>query len=588
MCYIKSGELARREYRAEYITVNISNMDILENKGIKIPNAVLIKYATQDVIDDEVVAFVMQYGKASNIAVITEPGVFQDTIVIEFESGDALVELRKLLPYTYTCETQGVTYEILELAPICTDSFGELKTRKYLGELKELATLTGRDYAEVLKGLMSLLGQSITEERLDPKVETHPDSREEVMQGAPSNAVPLPNTAISSPLHGTMAKIHKFSDELPHIPSTSSSQGAARPSFPTMSLPDLNPPGIQRYVVEHIVKSDDSAAHLSTPRLRSFSGRVPRPQNESDYEAWRSGVELLLKDPAVSDLQRSRRILESLLLPAADMVRHLMPDTPPMVFLQILDSAYGTVQDGDELYAKFLELFQDAGENPSAYLQRLQVALSLTAKRGGVPAAELDRHLLNQFCRGCWDNTLISELQLKQRKSRPPSFAELLLLLRTEEDRGAAKVQRMKQHLGTKTRAGAHAQYASAAPEEDKMNALTAITQQLTQQLADIQKQLAALTAQSNRKQPTSSSSTRVSRPSESMRSSKAPPRSSHKTPPPWPKPGYCYNCGEDGHIRPNCDNDPNPALVAMKKKEFAERQKKWSRSNPHGASSLN
>ena len=68
-----------------------------------------------------------------------------------------------------------------------------------------------------------------------------------------------------------------------------------------------------------------------------------------------------------------------------------------MTYLQILDSTYGTVQDGDELYAKFMELFQDAGEKPSAYLQRLQVALNLAAKRGGVLATELDRHLLNQL-----------------------------------------------------------------------------------------------------------------------------------------------------------------------------------------------
>lgn len=234
------------------------------------------------------------------------------------------------------------------------------------------------------------------------------------------------------------------------------------------------------------MKSDDNAIHMSTQRLRSFSGRVPRLQHESDYEAWRVGVDLLLKDPVISDLQRSRKIFESLLPPAADMVRHLMPGTPPMAYLQILDSAYGTVQDGDELYAKFMELFQDAGEKPSAYLQRLQVALNLTLKTGGVTATELDRHLLNQFCHGCWDNTLISELQFKQRKSHPPSFAEYLLLLRTEEDREAAKAQRMKQHLGSKARAGAHGHYASATQGETKVDALATITQQLTKQLADI------------------------------------------------------------------------------------------------------
>lgn len=107
---------------------------------------------------------------------------------------------------------------------------------------------------------------------------------------------------------------------------------------------------MQRYVIEHIVKNDEASLHMSSHRLR-----VPRPQHESDYDTWRSGVELLMKDLSISDLQRSRKIFESLLPPAADMVKHLRADTPPVTYLQILDSAYGTVQDGDEclIYGHF-------------------------------------------------------------------------------------------------------------------------------------------------------------------------------------------------------------------------------------------
>lgn len=212
---------------------------------------------------------------------------------------------------------------------------------------------------------------------------------------------------------------------------------------------DLNPPEVQRYVVEHIVKSEDTAMHTrSLHRLRVFSGRVPCPQLEVDYDTWRSAADLIMNDRALSDVQRSHLILDSLLPPAAHIVKHLCPDLPPNIYLKQLDSAYGTVQDGEELYAKFMDTFQNAGENTSTYLQRLQVALSLAVKRGGVPESDVNKHLINQFCRGCWDNGLISELQLKQKKAHPPSFAELLLLLRTEEDREGAKTQRMKQHLG--------------------------------------------------------------------------------------------------------------------------------------------
>lgn len=301
-----------------------------------------------------------------------------------------------------------------------------------------------------------------------------------------------------------------------------------------MSAHDFNPPEVQRYVVEHIVKSDDTSMHLSSQRLRAFSGRLPRPQHESDYDTWRSGVDLLLKDPAVSDLQRSRRIFESLLPPAADMVKHLKPNTPPSTYLQILDSAYGIVQDGDELYAKFMDTFQNSGEKPSSYLQRLQVALNLAVKRGGVLAADTDRHLLNQFCRGCWEDTVISEPQLKQRKSKPPTFAEFLLLLRTEEDREAAKAMRMKQHLGSsKQRASARAQYAYAASEYKGASAdFTTVTQQLAKQLADIQRQLEALTTGQSSMKPAQSKPTFGSKSGECSKVGRVNARSSPKQPP--------------------------------------------------------
>ena len=554
-------------------------MDTLEKYGIKVPNSVLIKYVTNTETDDEVVEFLSRYGKVSKFDTITEPGVFKNTLIVEFASGEAMVELRNILPYTYVCETEKVTYDLLELSRVCSEFEGRLKTQKYLGELENLAKLTGQDYTEVLQGVMSLLGQSITGLSSPLPVKLTTEAKEEVVLPTVTTST-LSNPATASPSQVTATTVPKSQEELPKMQPNPSAQFTLGYSAPTMTLPDLNPPGIQRYVVEHIVKSDDSAAHMSTQRLRSFSGRTPRPPHESDYDTWRTGVDLLLKDPAVSDLQRSRKILDSLLPPAADMVRHLPSETPPQSYLQILDSAYGTVQDGDELYAKFMDLFQNAGEQPSAYLQRLQVALNMAMKRGGVKATELDRHLLNQFCRGCWDNTLISELQLKQRKSHPPSFAELLLLLRTEEDREAAKTQRMKQHLGSKARAGAHAQYVCATAEESKVDALTTITQQLSQQLAEIQKQLASLTAaQSGSRQPFPSKFSPVSSRTESLRTSKAPTRSSYKAPATGPKPGYCYNCGEDGHIKPNCENDPNPSLVATKKKQFSEKQRKWQKS---------
>lgn len=537
-------------------------MDVFEKLGIKIPNAVLVSGDTDDVSEvEEVMGFLKQYGAIGRAKVVDEPeSEFHKNWIVEYESGAAVTALEPQLPYTYTTEDEKTTYRIQCLASIYAVQEGNKKTQSYLADLKQLAKVSGINYAEVLKGMMSQIGESIA--ALEP--DFPPQSPLKLSPG--SAAYPA----------GPIFK-----------PSPGSRSGGMK-TDPPIAPCDLNPPDVQRYVVEHIVKSEDNSMHMfSSQRLRVFSGRVPRPPQEADYDTWRSSVDLLMKDPAVSDLQRSRKLLESLLPPAADMVKHLSHDTLPAVYLQHLDSAFGTVQDGDELYAKFMDTFQDAGEKPSAYLQRLQVALSLTVKRGGVSVAEVNKQLLNQFCRGCWDNSLISELQLKQKKTRPPSFAELLLLLRTEEDRDAAKSLRMKQHLGAgKQKVSSHRQVAHGDEEEKGVcAALTTLTQQLSKQVAEMQQQLAALTANQQAvktafpSKPFSTNKQFERRKPERFANQSA--LSSQRKPTYRPKPGYCFRCGEDGHIKPQCDSEPNPALVAEKRKQFNNKCQNWDKNQP-------
>lgn len=538
-------------------------MDIFVSLGIKIPNAVLVngvpKCETEDVED-----FLLQYGAIERSVVINAPdSEYHDMLVVEFKTGSAFEFLGPILPYTFKATSNE--YCVKNLSKIYAANIGCSKTKTYLADLKQVAKMSGQDFAEVLQELMTQINEAVAELR---PAKTEGSSTEE--NAAPPEQHKM--AAVSTPPESKMA-----APPPTHNMAASSSLPAPTPApNVNISAADLNPPGVQRYVVEHFVKSDDINAR-SSHRLRMFSGRAPRPQHEVDFDTWRSAVDIILKDPATSELQKSRQILDSLLPPAADIVKHLSPDLPADIYIQHLDSAYGTVQDGEELYVKFMDTLQDSGEKPSAYLQRLQVALSLAVKRGGVKPSEVNRHLLSQFCRGCWDNTLISELQLKQRKFNPPSFAELLLLLRTEEDREASKTQRMKQHLGaSRQRVSAQAQL---AVEEEK--GVCAVLSTLTQQMAAIQQQLAALTASQSSHSHRYSSST--SDPRSNRRTTTAP-----KVSPSTPKPGFCFRCGEDGHIKPQCENPPNQALVNTKRKQFNERKQKWQRQNPSFQQNLN
>ncbi|KAL1279983.1 hypothetical protein QQF64_014583 [Cirrhinus molitorella] len=122
----------------------------------------------------------------------------------------------------------------------------------------------------------------------------------------------------------------------------------------------IDPPSIQKVVVEHIVQTSDTAPLQHTSfSLRSFFGKVPRPVNEPDFDTWRASVDLLLTDPSISDLHRTRKILDSLLPPAADIVRHVSPTSLPATNLELLESVYGSFEDGDELLARFMSTLQN-------------------------------------------------------------------------------------------------------------------------------------------------------------------------------------------------------------------------------------
>ncbi len=65
------------------------------------------------------------------------------------------------------------------------------------------------------------------------------------------------------------------------------------------------------------------------------------------------------------------------------MVKQLGAKALPAAYLDALDSAFDIMEDGDDLFAKFLNILQNAGEKPSLYLQRLHTNLLKVMKRGG-------------------------------------------------------------------------------------------------------------------------------------------------------------------------------------------------------------
>lgn len=152
-------------------------------------------------------------------------------------------------------------------------------------------------------------------------------------------------------------------------------------------------------------------------------------------------------------------------------------------------------------------------------------------------------------------------------------------------------MSRMKQHLGKdkpahsagKHRVMSHLQMAHTTNDPEYNTEV----EMLKKQIADISAQLSNMQADNQRPKlpkqkakPIASNAKAEAHIMKKNRQSQQNPaeRTSSK-----PRPWYCFQCGEDGHVASSCDNEPNPSLVAEKKKQLRERQTIWEASNSHG-----
>lgn len=655
-------------------------MDIIKRENVNISNAVIVGGLTLTEADADLESWLLRYGSISRNLLIDDPNCeFHRHAIIEFTHNSAMKTLMPLLPLSVvSMSNPSTTFIVRALSCVYPHVASDSAAKGYLEELQNIASISGKSIEEVLQTelLKIKFGPSLAEpspppgERLEyPNAadsQMHDSSTVSSQDGQFSPAVPQSVTTeqIAALSSGNLPSHNVESTNVQNLSKEKPSPGATNPtvnvsSHPPLTMDLIDPPSIQKVVVEHIVRTNDTAPlHHTSFRLRSFSGKVPRPVNEPDFDTWRASVDLLLTDPSISDLHKTRKILDSLLPPAADIVKHVSPNSLPAVYLELLESVYGSVEDGDELLARFMSTLQNNGEKPSTYRHRLQVLLSTSIRRGGISESERDRCLLKQFCRGCWDSALIADLQLERRKVNPPSFAELVVLIRTEEDKNASKEERMRKHLGLNKHCPAPSKFRlsthqiSAHPcdmqddqadtslakqvcelqaqvvalqkhscqkdkaknaKPDEVSALRKLVTELQAQItamqtaatskiksdgevteiADLKRQIADLKVQMttpemyrthSEKFPQSKSRTKhlLSEPDTTERSRDG------RLPDSSPRPGYCFRCGEDGHLASSCMDAPDPTKVAEKRRKLRERQAQWDAHHVAAMKSLN
>lgn len=310
-------------------------MDIVTRESVKILNSVIISGLTMTEVDNELQSYLETHGSVNRVLSIDDPGSeFHSSVIVEFSFDTAMQNLTPVLPLTYKSPTRpDVTFQVRALSSVYSPAASHSATKSYVSELHAIAKMTGKSCELVLQSELAKLSsvtvtsaESVPPGGGDGVGSVLPPLSATKLSYSPTSTIesPMPTSEIPTSVYATIS-----GKNLTKGPPSVQSPVTANPCA-HLTVNDMNSPEVQKVVVEHIVRNEEASPyHYASARLRAFSGRLPRPNNEADYETWRSSVELLLTDPTLSDLNRSRKIIESLLPPASDFTKHLVSQASP-------------------------------------------------------------------------------------------------------------------------------------------------------------------------------------------------------------------------------------------------------------------
>ncbi|KAK7884084.1 hypothetical protein WMY93_027207 [Mugilogobius chulae] len=329
-------------------------------------------------------------------------------------------------------------------------------------------------------------------------------------------------------------------------------------------------------------------------RLRIFSGIVPTPAGEEQFDHWLEQAYLMVEESDGSDKDKRRRIMESLKGPALELIKAIRlsdPDVTADKCLEALESAFGLSESGDDLYFSFRLLQQQPGEKLSDFLRRLERALTKVVQRDGLAARDMDRARINQLLKGAVNaDLMLLQLRLRERKANPPTFLELLKEIRKEEEYEASKVK-LNQSVHT-----VHAKVQAESKQSEIQN--------LRAEIKEVKSMFAALATQSQPEvetpekhstRPESAASfdpevqalkKQVKHLQQKVNSKTNRHQSSSQTTvmavnSPVKKTEteerFCYRCGENGHLAGKCNRPENQNKVIQRLLQALKKAKTGS-----------
>ncbi|XP_014653148.1 PREDICTED: paraneoplastic antigen-like protein 5 [Ceratotherium simum simum] len=173
-------------------------------------------------------------------------------------------------------------------------------------------------------------------------------------------------------------------------------------------------------------------------KLKVFSGSTFPGPGEENFEDWLEQVTEMMQIWQVSEVEKRRRLLESLHGSALSIMRVLQANNDSMTVEQCLDALkeiFGNKEEWRTSQFKFLQTFQKSGEKISVFLLRLEPLLQRAVQHSSMSMHSTDMiRLKHILARASMATTLRGKLELLDQRGCPPTFLELVKLIRDEEE----------------------------------------------------------------------------------------------------------------------------------------------------------
>lgn len=139
-------------------------MDIVATEGIKVPNSVIASGLSNTLVDEDFFDYFKTVGSISRIVKIRDAeSEFNNQVIVEFKSISAAEELRPFLPGNRLCSADSkVELSIRALCSVYSSQIGTTVTGTFLTELKGVAKMGGKPFAEDFREELARITESIS------------------------------------------------------------------------------------------------------------------------------------------------------------------------------------------------------------------------------------------------------------------------------------------------------------------------------------------------------------------------------------------------------------------------------------------